>query len=277
MQGWRRGMEDSHTIYRKTIEDENGENGGEIILLAVYDGHCGSEAAKFAGEKLCSEEFICHNDGDVVKGVKELLVLYNNNNNNSMENNNNNRIIDQFISNGLQKAFLSFDEVLKEKFFETTTTTTSFCKAGATACVVMLVVARAKNNNNNNTKEEQIPIACFCANAGDSRAILMFNNNNFIPLSTDHKPYLQTEALRIRNANGFVWNKRVNGVLALSRAIGDFQFKQNKKLEPQYQAVTALPEIKSYYFNNNNNNNKSKEEKEEEEKAVCFEEQKEKE
>lgn len=29
----------------------------------------------------------------------------------------------------------------------------------------------------------------------------------------------------------------------LSRSLGDLEFKQNKKLTPQYQAITAYPEI----------------------------------
>lgn len=51
------------------------------------------------------------------------------------------------------------------------------------------------------------------------------------------------ENARIVSAGGFVEFGRVNGNLALSRAIGDFEFKQNFSLEPEEQIVTADPEI----------------------------------
>jgi protein phosphatase 2C family protein 2/3 len=51
------------------------------------------------------------------------------------------------------------------------------------------------------------------------------------------------ELARIRAAGGFVeWN-RVNGNLALSRAIGDFEFKKNPQFPPEQQVVTADPDI----------------------------------
>lgn len=40
----------------------------------------------------------------------------------------------------------------------------------------------------------------------------------------------------------FVFNG-ISGNLALSRAIGDFEFKQNYSLDPEHQIVTADPEI----------------------------------
>ena len=43
------------------------------------------------------------------------------------------------------------------------------------------------------------------------------------PLSFDHKPQNEGEKARICAAGGFVDFGRVNGNLALSRAIGDFE------------------------------------------------------
>ena len=36
---------------------------------------------------------------------------------------------------------------------------------------------------------------------------------------------------------------RVNGNLALSRAIGDFEFKKSADLAPESQIVTAFPDV----------------------------------
>lgn len=83
------------------------------------------------------------------------------------------------------------------------------------------------------------------ANSGDSRCIISVNGNAH-PMSIDHKPSLESEADRIRDAGGFVEFGRVNGNLALSRAIGDFEFKGQTELPPEKQIVTANPEIMEY-------------------------------
>ena len=80
------------------------------------------------------------------------------------------------------------------------------------------------------------------ANAGDSRAVLC-RRGEAIPLSRDHKPQDEDERARIQNAGGFVQEGRVNGSLALSRAIGDLEYKQSKNLPAHEQIVTAHPEI----------------------------------
>jgi protein phosphatase 2C family protein 2/3 len=87
--------------------------------------------------------------------------------------------------------------------------------------------------------------AVYVANAGDSRAVLSVNGSAK-PLSFDHKPTHHGEYHRIINAGGFVERGRVNGKLALSRAIGDFEFKDQPRVTskaPQLFAVTANPEI----------------------------------
>jgi protein phosphatase 2C family protein 2/3 len=83
------------------------------------------------------------------------------------------------------------------------------------------------------------------ANAGDSRAVLG-HQGNAKALSNDHKPTNAGETARIKAAGGFVEFGRVNGNLALSRAIGDFEFKQRLDLSPQQQVVTVDPEVISH-------------------------------
>lgn len=63
------------------------------------------------------------------------------------------------------------------------------------------------------------------------------------PLSFDHKPQNEGEKARITAAGGFVDFGRVNGNLALSRAIGDFEFKKSADLGPEQQIVTAYPDV----------------------------------
>jgi protein phosphatase PTC2/3 len=70
----------------------------------------------------------------------------------------------------------------------------------------------------------------YCANAGDSRTI-MSEKGATVPLSFDHKPDNEGEKSRIEAAGGTVENGRVDGNLAVSRALGDFELKNNEKVE----------------------------------------------
>lgn len=82
----------------------------------------------------------------------------------------------------------------------------------------------------------------YVANAGDSRSIISVKGEAK-PLSYDHKPQNETETSRITAAGGYIEYGRVNGNLALSRAIGDFEFKKNPALSPERQIITADPDI----------------------------------
>ncbi|WPH01917.1 protein phosphatase 2C protein 1 [Acrodontium crateriforme] len=82
----------------------------------------------------------------------------------------------------------------------------------------------------------------YVGNAGDSRSVLGIKGRAK-PLSFDHKPQNEGEKARITAAGGFVDFGRVNGNLALSRAIGDFEFKKSADLPPEQQIVTAFPDV----------------------------------
>ncbi|KAK1650522.1 hypothetical protein QYE76_068327 [Lolium multiflorum] len=102
---------------------------------------------------------------------------------------------------------------------------------GSTACVALI-------------RGNQIIVG----NVGDSRCVLS-RNGQAIDLSTDHKPNEAGERARIEAAGGSVVQRevlvfdalgrmrielgayRVDGIIAVSRALGDFQFKKNNKLK----------------------------------------------
>ncbi|EDO16429.1 hypothetical protein Kpol_1030p39 [Vanderwaltozyma polyspora DSM 70294] len=88
----------------------------------------------------------------------------------------------------------------------------------------------------------------LCGNSGDSRTVLS-TSGYAKALSFDHKPTLASENSRIVAADGFVEMDRVNGNLALSRALGDFEFKSNKKLSPYEQVVTCIPDVIQHTLN----------------------------
>ncbi|XP_032834451.1 protein phosphatase 1L isoform X2 [Petromyzon marinus] len=79
----------------------------------------------------------------------------------------------------------------------------------------------------------------YVANVGDSRAVLCDARGCALALSHDHKPHQLKERQRIKRAGGFIsyngsW--RVQGVLAMSRSLGDFPLKR-------MGVVTAEPDV----------------------------------
>jgi serine/threonine protein phosphatase PrpC len=89
------------------------------------------------------------------------------------------------------------------------------------------------------------PSHIICANTGDSRAVLR-RHGNVLPLSFDHKPTDTAERRRILAAGGVVKGKRVDGDLAVSRAFGDFVYKQDKSLSIEKQRVAVVPDLLVY-------------------------------
>jgi len=79
----------------------------------------------------------------------------------------------------------------------------------------------------------------WCANAGDSRAILS-RAGEVVPLSNDHRVTNPSEVDRIHRAGGFIKNKRAMGRLECFRTIGD--------ADVDSKVVTAEPEIISGTF-----------------------------
>lgn len=75
----------------------------------------------------------------------------------------------------------------------------------------------------------------IAANAGDTRVIIGTKDNVAV-LTVDHKPDLPGEAMRIENLGGEVIRvgvPRVQGILAISRALGDLHLKPYVIAEPR--------------------------------------------
>ncbi|GAA97783.1 hypothetical protein E5Q_04462 [Mixia osmundae IAM 14324] len=80
----------------------------------------------------------------------------------------------------------------------------------------------------------------YTANVGDARAVLS-RGGRAIRLTYDHKGSDMQEAKRITDAGGFVLNNRVNGVLAVTRSLGDSSMKEFVVGAP-YTTETTLGE-----------------------------------
>lgn len=86
------------------------------------------------------------------------------------------------------------------------------------------------------------PREIICANSGDSRCVLS-EKGHVIEMSYDHKPDLPGERHRVLSAGSHVEDGRVNGIIAVSRAIGDWEYKK-QTLPQEKMAVTVNPDIR---------------------------------
>ena len=95
----------------------------------------------------------------------------------------------------------------------------------------------------------QLSVACL----GDARAVLC-DGNTAIPMSIDHKPGDPGEQQRIVRCGGVVHFGRVGGCLAVSRALGDFEFKFNgPRMQQREFQVSNVPDVRQYTITDSSN------------------------
>lgn len=263
MQGFRETMEDAHTI-APTINGDDTRS-----FFGIYDGHCGNGASQLASEHLLQFVLAEKNktelseaakdkkdsagSGEEEEGVWKAAFL----------------AFDKELRN-LEKTFVKLDRDTEET--HTSNGTESMDETeNAGDCDTKVNTNDSCGGNwaishlTEGLTKEQVRVivnnmgGCTaitvymkrtlqddgweltCANLGDSRAVL-FNQNQVIPLSEDHKPSNPEEKSRIESAGGHVSRNRVDGDLALSRAFGDFSFK-NESLEPHEYKIIAIPDV----------------------------------
>jgi len=114
-------------------------------------------------------------------------------------------------------------------------------KQGTTA--VFAIVEPLSEAEQKKKPENKGAFKVIVGNLGDSRALLVRKTGRFLPLTKDHKPDNFLEKQRIEAAGGTVSFHRVDGDLAVSRAIGDWTFKNNAEKKVDEQKVIAVPEV----------------------------------
>eukprot|EP00062_Callorhinchus_milii_P026449 gi/632988566/ref/XP_007883183.1/ PREDICTED: protein phosphatase 1A-like [Callorhinchus milii] len=124
------------------------------------------------------------------------------------------------VKNGIRTGFLEIDSRMHSlsRFY-------GWDRSGSTAVAVMVS-----------------PHHLYFVNCGDSRAVLS-RNSSVCFYTEDHKPFKPREKERIQNAGGTVTWQRVNGSLAVSRALGDFDFKAVEWRGQTEQLVSPEPEV----------------------------------
>lgn len=114
----------------------------------------------------------------------------------------------------MKKAVLESFKTVDEEFLKIASKNQPVWKDGTTACCLLV-----------------LDDTLYIANLGDSKAILCryhkeSKRHAAFPLSREHNPSNYDERKRIEKAGGRVCDGRVQGVLEVSRSIGDGQYKR---------------------------------------------------
>lgn len=180
--------------YRMSMEDAHNVKINEdesLAVFGVFDGHGGKDCANYIGDVLPTTIF------------KNLNKFLKKSKNVDINDSNNNSHIDNNLS--------TYMKIIKNSFFQVDhdIPEASSLNCGSTAIITTIIANKY----------------IIVANTGDSRSIMCLNGGASKTLSFDHKPSTMGERVRIENSGGYVVNGRVNEILALSRAFGDFKFK----------------------------------------------------
>ncbi|CAG8434938.1 15389_t:CDS:2 [Funneliformis mosseae] len=210
--------EDRNKRYRRTMEDAHSffydfagiEGQG---FFAIFDGHAGKQAADWCGNHFHEtfQEVLLKNPTLPISEIFHLTFLQ----------------ADKQLNQNAGKhsgctaiaAFLRSEEITEDE------------------------TANGKKPISNGVEKKQKRVL-YTANVGDARAVLS-RNGTAIRLSYDHKGSDAQEAKRIVDAGGFVMNNRVNGVLAVTRSLGDSTMKDFVVGNP-YTTETEITENDSF-------------------------------
>nr|XP_043618413.1 probable protein phosphatase 2C 75 [Erigeron canadensis] len=204
--GRAREMEDEISVRLNLCRPEL--NGGKPVhYFAVFDGHGGNHVSA-----LCKENMHIILEEELMR--VRLVAAHCNE-------------MEELWKKAINKSFKRMDEMAMNLCQCNGPESVEVCRqhpqlsfVGSTAVVLLLT-------------HEYIIVA----NCGDSRAVLC-RHGKPMPLSVDHKPDREDERARIEALGGRVLfvgsGTRVEGVLAMSRAIGDRFLKQVVTSEPEY-------------------------------------------
>lgn len=264
MQGWRIEMEDAHSS-NIGLPIPGLDNWS---FFAVFDGHAGGTVSKYSSKELINS--ILNADTDL---FGELAAIYSQNQNstsssnttNSTSNNNDTTTTTTNTSptNDTNKANNEDKNTQDSSSSSNTQNNNTFLFPQYTEAHEKRLLKAIRQGfldlddkirqlpefNRGEDKSGSTAVACiispshvYLINCGDSRAILISDND--VVLGTyDHKPINPIERERIESAGGSVMIQRVNGSLAVSRALGDYEYKNVEGRGPCEQLVSPEPEV----------------------------------
>ena len=219
-------------------------------LVVVFDGHGGDQTAAIANERLVGhlehqplfQRYAVEAAAAAVAPAPEML------------------------GEALRTAFLELDTELRELLPKAAGE--SPMRSGSTACAVIVTPSHVVCANIGDSR------ACFCrvdntlpayrakqlvqkqkegeqqsvdlppGEARDAEFTMLLSGLAVVGLSKDHKPSNELEEQRIVAAGGSVQFDRVDGNLATSRALGDFELKSNAAVGQCDQKVSPEAEVR---------------------------------
>ncbi|ODM15709.1 hypothetical protein SI65_08943 [Aspergillus cristatus] len=219
--------------FNSAVETDNG-------YFAIFDGHAGTFAAEWCGKKLH------HVLQDVMRKNPNAPVP---------------ELLDQ--------TFTSVDQQLEKLPLKNSGCTAVIAllrwedrvpnshSATGTAALAPVAAAETTKSEGENAQSDPATVlpklqekasrqrVLYTANVGDARAILC-RNGKALRLSYDHKGSDENEGKRIASAGGLVLNNRVNGVLAVTRALGDAYLKDLVTGHPYTTETVIQPDADEF-------------------------------
>ncbi|GAA5836135.1 hypothetical protein JCM5353_002629 [Sporobolomyces roseus] len=204
----RRTMEDAHSfIY------DFGKKKGQGFF-AVFDGHAGKHAAEW-----CGKNFHDHLLENLSKNSPPPSSSSSTSDSQDSNSQTQEEEPEESIPSILNSTFIQVDSQLSEL------ASTKNLHSGCTAVVAFLRLEHDSEGGQNEGEKKEKKRVLYVGNVGDARAVLS-RGGKAVRLSYDHKGSDLNEVKRITDAGGFVLNNRVNGVLAVTRALGDSSMKE---------------------------------------------------
>lgn len=179
--------ENQNSKFRKSMEDvhtyvENFASRLDWGYFGVFDGHAGNQASKWCGSALHTVLEKRLLD-DESKDVREVL----------------------------NDSFIQADEHINSQLGG---------NSGCTAAVGILRWEVPDNIPSEQIELDQHKRMLYTANVGDTRIVLCRNGHS-VRLTYDHKASDILEMQRVEAAGGLIMRSRVNGMLAVTRSLGD--------------------------------------------------------
>lgn len=217
---YRAKMEDVHTYVANFAEKPDWG------YFAIFDGHAGKQTARWCGNNLHTllEESIValetSQSSQVHSQPPSGLDSHPIEDSHPLE-----EVSD--VRDALDSVFVKADQLIEQE------------GSGSAGCTAAVAVLRWESDENHvddgverlekSTSFEFVPSnhdkrMLYTANVGDLRIVLC-RGNKLYRLSYDHKASDAREISRIRGAGGLVIKNRVNGVLAITRSLGDSYVK----------------------------------------------------
>ena len=128
--------------------------------------------------------------------------------------------LDQILFKHLEETNFNYESSLVSSFRDIDREIKAFPTAeacGTTATIIIIC-----NESHQVFGEKRV---IFSANLGDSKSIIINSDGQFKRITTEHRLNNKFEIDRIKSNEGIIFNGRLFGQLALSRALGDFSMK----------------------------------------------------